>query len=740
MARTPRKLAGIGASDLPDAAAFDAYIGPAREVTVDPARGIVALHDGLTAGGKRFASSTALQPGDIGVTVQGKLSGTLGQVVGFNAQGNAVATNLPNTGDMLKSEYDPIINDLSARSPATVANTMLVDSSTGVRQTRTFAQVKTLLGIGANVPVPAGADAGKALIAQANGSYQLEEIITKIEPVGRYQVAANRTIIAPDGSRFIVKGVQMFDYLFCGFEARTDQRYREAFVIAGRGAGSGVSNPTGYAKVSYKNEAYVESQIGLAQRMGANLIRVGVEPAVQFASEPYVDPGDSQTYPSDIVMLDTIIDVAERHGMVVQLQQSNDDVSNTHNITFLKWLAGKYFKRPHVWINPMNEPLGYTSGGANVNNATMWNNKVGPLVTALRADIAGQPAGTKFLNPVCVDPPGWAERIDLVTSQLAAAPYSTDPNLIINVHIYGRSGDYDFRNARLPEIRTRWANYLQNFCIVVGEMGIDNLAGRLDPNIDPAIPSVSPTDWTQQQSFTQDFLRWVTVQLPYSPLSGIIGHMWFAYIPGMSQHDDNTMFRQDGSLTTWGQIYRSYYLTPTMNDLSFYQQLTGLDLTKVGSASIGTPVFQAEGKTGARAAGVFIAQGAQDTYIGFHNRTTNLTVGTIRGTSGGGTVYNTTSDERLKGGIRDPDAEEVIATFEAMRPRKGHYLADPDTDMFMFVAHELQEALPVAVTGERGAEKDGQPLYQMVDYSVPMPLVVAMMKIMWDKIKTLENK
>lgn len=54
MTRVPRQLAGVGASDIPNAAAFDGYTGPAREVTVDPARGIIALHDGSTPGGKRI--------------------------------------------------------------------------------------------------------------------------------------------------------------------------------------------------------------------------------------------------------------------------------------------------------------------------------------------------------------------------------------------------------------------------------------------------------------------------------------------------------------------------------------------------------------------------------------------------------------------------------------------------------------------------------------------------------------
>ncbi|NTG94260.1 hypothetical protein [Rhizobium rhizogenes] len=58
--RVPRRLAGIGATDLANATAFDTYVGPAREVTVDQNRKIVALHDGVTAGGVRVLMSTQL--------------------------------------------------------------------------------------------------------------------------------------------------------------------------------------------------------------------------------------------------------------------------------------------------------------------------------------------------------------------------------------------------------------------------------------------------------------------------------------------------------------------------------------------------------------------------------------------------------------------------------------------------------------------------------------------------------
>lgn len=56
--RVPRRLARVGAAaDLPDAAAFDAYIGPAGEVVVDVDREILSLQDGSTPGGIQFLPS-----------------------------------------------------------------------------------------------------------------------------------------------------------------------------------------------------------------------------------------------------------------------------------------------------------------------------------------------------------------------------------------------------------------------------------------------------------------------------------------------------------------------------------------------------------------------------------------------------------------------------------------------------------------------------------------------------------
>ncbi|WSG73089.1 hypothetical protein U8P80_16260 [Rhizobium beringeri] len=79
MTRVPRRLAGVGAADLSNSAAFDAYVGPAREVTVDPARGIVALHNGTTPGGTQFKIDALSTVGAF--TPQGRLSMVSGVAV-----------------------------------------------------------------------------------------------------------------------------------------------------------------------------------------------------------------------------------------------------------------------------------------------------------------------------------------------------------------------------------------------------------------------------------------------------------------------------------------------------------------------------------------------------------------------------------------------------------------------------------------------------------------------------------
>jgi hypothetical protein len=109
MARIPRRLAGIGASDIPNEAAFDAYVGPSREVTVDPTRGLVRLHDGSTPGGKPVGNERipdgGIRAADFGVGPDaGNNAEILNEMVGDLASSGGGAIYLPATAIPLAAE------------------------------------------------------------------------------------------------------------------------------------------------------------------------------------------------------------------------------------------------------------------------------------------------------------------------------------------------------------------------------------------------------------------------------------------------------------------------------------------------------------------------------------------------------------------------------------------------------------------------------------------------------------
>jgi len=102
--------------------------------------------------------------------------------------------------------------------------------------------------------------------------------------------------------------------------------------------------------------------------------------------------------------------------------------------------------------------------------------------------------------------------------------------------------------------------------------------------------------------------------------------------------------------------------------------------------------------------------------------------GTTRGTitfnrSGGLTVYNTTSDYRAK--TVNGAVQNALSKVALLKPSTGR-MNGATQDIDFFVAHELQEVVPSAVTGEKDAvNEDNTPKYQMVDKSALIPLLTA---------------
>ena len=99
---------------------------------------------------------------------------------------------------------------------------------------------------------------------------------------------------------------------------------------------------------------------------------------------------------------------------------------------------------------------------------------------------------------------------------------------------------------------------------------------------------------------------------------------------------------------------------------------------------------------------------------------------TIRGSisynrAGGLTVYNTTSDYRAK--TVTGSVQNALSKVALLKPLTGR-MNGATEDIDFFVAHELQEVVPSAVTGEKDAvNEDSTPKYQMVDKSALIPLL-----------------
>jgi hypothetical protein len=143
-----------------------------------------------------------------------------------------------------------------------------------------------------------------------------------------------------------------------------------------------------------------------------------------------------------------------------------------------------------------------------------------------------------------------------------------------------------------------------------------------------------------------------------------------------------------------------------------------------------------------------------DAFFAVFATETSLTVrGSITYNRGGGLVaYNVTSDYRAKtvNGL----VQNALSKVALLKPSTGR-MNGATQDIDFFVAHELQEVVPSAVTGEKDAvNEDNTPKYQMVDKSALIPLLTAAIQelntlitaqsttiqSLTDRITALENK
>ena len=103
------------------------------------------------------------------------------------------------------------------------------------------------------------------------------------------------------------------------------------------------------------------------------------------------------------------------------------------------------------------------------------------------------------------------------------------------------------------------------------------------------------------------------------------------------------------------------------------------------------------------------------------------------------TAFNTSSDYRLKENITS--LSSCLDTVSKIKPSTFNFIDTPNQTVDGFIAHELAEVVPQAVSGEKdGIDEHGEPIYQGVDHSKLVPLLVGAIQELKAEIEQLKNK
>jgi len=168
----------------------------------------------------------------------------------------------------------------------------------------------------------------------------------------------------------------------------------------------------------------------------------------------------------------------------------------------------------------------------------------------------------------------------------------------------------------------------------------------------------------------------------------------------------------------------------------------------LGNNTTGVPLETISTTTGAGA--VYAAT--------FYNGATFSGSITVNGSS---TAFNTSSDYRLKENVTD--VTDGITRVKQLAPKRFNFIADADTTVDGFLAHEAATVVPEAVTGthnevevwvegeelpdgvsvgDNKLDDDGNtiPKYQGIDQSKLVPLLTAALQEAIAKIETLETE
>ena len=129
----------------------------------------------------------------------------------------------------------------------------------------------------------------------------------------------------------------------------------------------------------------------------------------------------------------------------------------------------------------------------------------------------------------------------------------------------------------------------------------------------------------------------------------------------------------------------------------------------------------------------------------------------------GASAFNTRSDYRLKENVAP--VQDALSKITSLKPCTFNFIAEPEKEVVGFIAHEVQEVFPQAISGEKDgfrieqvevspAELDEEgniiteavieekevPVYQGIDHSKLVPLLVASIQELKAEIESLKSQ
>ena len=173
-----------------------------------------------------------------------------------------------------------------------------------------------------------------------------------------------------------------------------------------------------------------------------------------------------------------------------------------------------------------------------------------------------------------------------------------------------------------------------------------------------------------------------------------------------------------------------------------------LEVKNTGMTNFSCCLMHADGSDNVRVVGLRSDRASGSTsahMIEFFNSSGSV-VGNIN-SNGSSTSYNTSSDYRLKENATA--ISDGITRLKTLKPYRFNWKVDPTTTVDGFFAHEVT-AVPEAISGTKDQVataddandevKEGDPIYQSIDQSKLVPLLVAAVQEAIAEIETLKTK